>query len=53
MERRDLRVIENENISQKEKPKKTVMTNPITKKFVQFHNEKKFSVRNLFRNVSD
>lgn len=53
MDIRDFRVIENEKISKQTEIAKTAMTNPIAKKFVKFHNEKKFSVRNLFKNVSD
>ena len=51
MDKRDLTVIENTEQIKIEKLKKTVsrQTNPIAKKYVQFHNEKeKFSVRDIF-----
>ena len=50
MDKRDFIVIENE--TKTKEPVRTVssQTNPIAKKFVEFHNEKeKFSVKELFK----
>lgn len=44
---RDFEVIENEKLKEQAKPK-VLATNPIAKKFVKFHDEKKFSVRDIF-----
>lgn len=52
MDERHFTVIENEKSI--EKPAKTIrQTNPIAKKFVDFHNEKskKLSVKDLFKGV--
>lgn len=52
MDRRDFTVIENDAKTKIEKEPKAVLrqTNPIAKKFVEFHNEKeKFSVKKLFK----
>ena len=46
MDKRDFTLIENET-KIKEKPA-THQTNPIAKKFVKFHEDKKFSVKDLF-----
>lgn len=47
---RDFKVIENEKLKEKS-VKKSVQTNPIAKKFVEFHHEnpEKFSVKDLFK----
>lgn len=52
MDKRDFTVIESET-KVKEPVKVTRQTNPITRKFVKFHNEKseKFSVKDLFKGV--
>ena len=44
---RDFEVIENEKLKEQAKPK-VLATNPIAKKFVKFHEVKKFSVKDLF-----
>lgn len=44
---RDFEVIENEKLKEQAKPK-VLATNPIAKKFVKFHEDKKFSVKDLF-----
>lgn len=49
MDKRDFTVIENEKVTEKENSVKAVVTNPIAKKFVEFHNEKKFSIIDLFK----
>ena len=53
MERRDFTVIDNEKTEQEVKKTVVRQTNPIMKKFVQFHNEKanKFSVKDIFKIV--
>lgn len=51
MDKRELTVIENTKQIEAEKVVKPALrqTNPIAKKFAQFHNEKeKFSVKDLF-----
>lgn len=45
---RDFEVIENEKLKEQAKPK-VLVTNPIAKKFVKFHEDKKFSVKDLFQ----
>ena len=52
MDKRDFTVIENET-TVKEPVKVIRQTNPIVKKFVEFHKEnpKKFSVKDLFKGV--
>lgn len=48
MDKRDFTVIENEvKIDEKQK-NVSRHTNPIAKKFVKFHDEKKFNVRDLY-----
>lgn len=50
MDKRDLTVIENTQITEKIEKKSSRQTNPIAKKFVEFHNEhKNFSVKELFK----
>ena len=50
MDERNFTVIENKTKIEEKQPEKTVVTNPIAKKFVEFINEKeKFSVKNLFK----
>ena len=49
---RDFEVIENEKLKNERKPLPRV-TNPIAKKFVKFHEYKKFSVKDLFKSVPD
>lgn len=44
---RDFEVIENEKLKEERKEIKRA-TNPIAKKFVKFHEDKKLSVKNLF-----
>jgi hypothetical protein len=46
MDTREFTVIENEK---KQEVQKSHVTNPIAKKFAKFHNEKKFSVKDLFK----
>jgi len=47
---RDFKVIENEKLKQlEEKPVEKRVTNPIAKKFVNFQNKEKFSVKDLFK----
>ncbi len=49
MDKRDLTVIENTQITEKVEKKTSRQTNPIAKKFVEFHNEKeKLRVKDLF-----
>lgn len=45
---RDFEVIENEKLKEEVKPK-VLATNPIAKKFVNFQNKEKFSVKDLFK----
>ncbi len=45
---RNFEVIENEKLKEQVKPKK-LATNPIAKKFVKFHEDNKFSVKDLFK----
>ncbi len=52
MDKREFTVIENETKTEEKVQKKTVLqTNPIVKKFVEFHQENigKFSVKDLFK----
>ncbi len=53
MDKRDLTVIENKTMTDEKQSEKTVshQTNPIAKKFVEFHKENmsKFSVKDLFK----
>ena len=53
MDKREFTVIENETTADEKTEKKSVRhsTNPILKKFVQFHKENlgKFSVKDLFK----
>lgn len=57
MDKRDFTVIENETKTDNKISvgKQIRQTNPIMKKFAQFHNENvgKFSVKDLFRSVRD
>lgn len=57
MDKRDFTVIENKTKSENKVSvdKQIRQTNPIMKKFAQFHNENvgKFSVKDLFRSVRD
>ena len=47
---RDFKVIENEKLQQlEEKAVEKRVTNQIAKKFVKFHEDKKFSVKDLFK----
>lgn len=48
MDTRDFTVIENGKFEKQAKPK-VLATNPIAKKFVKFHDENKFSVKDLFK----
>lgn len=55
MDKRDLTVIENKSMAEKSsevKNRRKLQTNPIVKKFVEFHNEKaeSFTVKDLFKN---
>lgn len=45
---RDFKVIENEKLK-KEVKQSALATNPIAKKFVDFQNKEKFSVKDLFK----
>lgn len=45
---RDFEVIENEKMKEEVKVK-VLATNPIAKKFVNFQNKEKFSVKDLFK----
>ena len=52
MDKREFTVIENETKTEEKVQKKTVLqTNPIVKKFVEFHQEYigKFNVKDLFK----
>ncbi len=53
MDKREFTVIENKTKTEEKVEKKSVLhsTNPIVKKFVEFHKENigKFSVKDLFR----
>lgn len=52
MDNREFTVIENETKTEEKVQKKTVLqTNPIVKKFAEFHQENtgKFSVKDLFK----
>ena len=53
MDKRDFTVIENKNKIEKKKVEKPTsrQTNPIAKKFLEFHNENlgKFNVKDLFK----
>ncbi len=53
MDKRDFTVIENKTKTEEKQAEKKVsrQTNPIAKKFLEFHNEKldKFSVKDLFK----
>lgn len=55
MDKRDFTVIENETLKEKSAKTQSRQTNPIMRKFAQFHNESltKFSVKDLFRSVRD
>lgn len=46
---RDFKVIENEKIKKKEVKQSALATNPIAKKFIDFQNKEKFSVKDLFK----
>jgi hypothetical protein len=46
MDKREFTVIENET---KKEVRKSHATNPIAKNFDKFHNDKKFSVKDLFK----
>jgi hypothetical protein len=48
MDKREFTVIENET-KKSEQKQIAHATNPIARKFDKFHNEKKFSVRDLFK----
>ncbi len=45
---RDFEVIENEKLKEQAKPK-ILATNPIAKKFVKFHENNKFCVKDIFK----
>lgn len=45
---RDFEVIENEKLKEQAKSK-VLATNPIAKKFVKFHEDKKFSVKDILK----
>ncbi len=46
---RDFEVIENEKLKKDERKTVSRATNPIAKKFVKFSENKKFSVKDLFK----
>ncbi len=48
MDKRDFTVINNEVKIEEKQKNVSRQTNPIAKKFVKFHDEKKFSVRDIF-----
>lgn len=49
MDTREFTVIENEKLKNERKEIKRV-TNPIAKKFIKFHENKNFNVKDLFKN---
>lgn len=51
MDKREFTVIDNKTKIEKATPEKLLHTNPIAKKFHQFHTEKiaKFSVKDIFK----